>query len=148
MHLDALARSILNIIALHFSFLFFIIIIFKSSAYHCFFTIRHVSCCSTLFGLKFSLVFRDPRLNDEARAHLALILEKFPPSSAFSLASMRTRGEGMHGTVNEKLIGTFKGVEQEQTVKIDDQTGIFLLLRSEWSMIILSRHTCDNLYTS
>ena len=63
-------------------------------------------------------------MNDEARAHIKLIVEKFPPIVPYSLEAMRIRGENVHRTINEQLIGTFKGTEQEKTVKVDDGTGI------------------------
>lgn len=36
---------------------------------------------------------------------------------------MRERSENVHEKVNEKLIGTFKGTEQEKFVKVNDETG-------------------------
>jgi hypothetical protein len=48
--------------------------------------------------------------------------EHFPPSPDLKLDAMRLRGEAAHAKVNEKLIGTFTGIEQEKHVRIDDQT--------------------------
>jgi hypothetical protein len=46
--------------------------------------------------------FRDPRLNDEARAYSLFIYENFPAPKNFTLEAMRERSESVHVKVNEK----------------------------------------------
>jgi hypothetical protein len=36
---------------------------------------------------------------------------------------MREQNENMHAKINEKLIGTFQGTEEERKIKIDEITG-------------------------
>jgi hypothetical protein len=36
---------------------------------------------------------------------------------------MRERSENGHGKMNEKLVGTFKGIEEERYIKVDASTG-------------------------
>ena len=66
---------------------------------------------------------RDPRLNDEARKYALFILENFPPPKTVTIQAMRERSENVHGKINETLIGTFKGIEEERQMKIDENTG-------------------------
>jgi hypothetical protein len=49
--------------------------------------------------------------------------EHFPMVKAFTLEAMRARSENTHAKINENLIGTFQGIEEERTVKVDDETG-------------------------
>jgi hypothetical protein len=44
---------------------------------------------------------------------------------------MRERSENIHGKINEKLVGTFKGIEEERFIKVDANTGSILLRSSE-----------------
>jgi hypothetical protein len=46
-----------------------------------------------------------------------------PPPTDISVKSMRERAEVIHNKVNEKLIGTFKGKEEEKKVTINGNTG-------------------------
>jgi len=66
----------------------------------------------------------DPRLNDEARSFLTFVLQNFPPAKSFELQAMRQRSENLYQKANEKLIGTFKGTEEERKVKVDENTEI------------------------
>ena len=67
--------------------------------------------------------YRDSRLGEEARAHVSFIVQNFPTPKAFSVEAMRARSVDVHAKINEKLIGTFKGTEEERLVKISDDTG-------------------------
>jgi acetyl esterase/lipase len=67
--------------------------------------------------------FRDPRLGDEARHFVQFVSENFPQVKSFDANLMRQRNENMHAKINEKLIGTFKGTEEERKIKVDDTTG-------------------------
>ena len=53
------------------------------------------------------------------------IAEHFPPPKSFSLESMRERSENIHLKINEQLLGTFQGTQEERTVKVNDGTGRF-----------------------
>ncbi|CAF4060227.1 unnamed protein product, partial [Rotaria sp. Silwood1] len=66
----------------------------------------------------------DPRLSDEARTYTMFISENFPAPANLTLQTMRERSANVHVKVNEKLIGTFKGIEEEQKIKIDENTEI------------------------
>ena len=66
---------------------------------------------------------RDSRLSDEARTYIMHIAEHFPPPKSFSLALMRERSENIHVKINEQLLGTFQGTQEERTVKVNDGTG-------------------------
>lgn len=37
---------------------------------------------------------------------------------------MRERSETVHAKINEKLIGTFKGTQEERNIKVDENTGM------------------------
>ncbi len=52
-----------------------------------------------------------------------LLLQNFPPTKNLKLQVMRQQSEDLHQKANEKLIGTFKGIEEERKVKVDDNTG-------------------------
>ncbi|CAF4872131.1 unnamed protein product [Rotaria sp. Silwood1] len=67
---------------------------------------------------------KDPRLSDEARTYTMFISENFPAPANLTLQTMRERSANVHVKVNEKLIGTFKGIEEEQKIKIDENTEI------------------------
>jgi hypothetical protein len=67
--------------------------------------------------------FRDPRLGDEARRCVQFIFENFPQVKTFDAKPMRQRNENMHAKINENLIGTFQGTEEERKIKVDDNTG-------------------------
>ena len=62
-------------------------------------------------------------MNDEARAFALFVKHNFPASKDFSLQTMRERSENIHRKANEKLIGTFKGKEEERTLTVDENTG-------------------------
>jgi acetyl esterase/lipase len=47
----------------------------------------------------------------------------FPHPTSFTIEAIRNRAEGLHEKINEKLIGTFKGKEEEKEVKINGNTG-------------------------
>ena len=66
---------------------------------------------------------RDSRLSDEARTYIMHIAEHFPPPKSFSLELMRERSENIHVKINEQLLGTFQGTQEERTVKVSDGTG-------------------------
>ncbi len=68
-------------------------------------------------------LFRDPRLGDESRNHILYVLQNFQLPKDLELKLMREQSENMHAKINEKLIGTFHGREQERKIKIDDTTG-------------------------
>ncbi|CAF3276575.1 unnamed protein product, partial [Rotaria sp. Silwood2] len=61
---------------------------------------------------------------DEARTYATFILENFPAPKTFTLGGMRERSENVHEKVNEKFIGTFKGIEEERKIKIDENIEI------------------------
>ncbi len=69
------------------------------------------------------MFFRDSRLSDEARNHLQIVTQNFPPPKSFDLKAMRERSENVSAKINEKLIGTFKGTEEEKLIKVDENTG-------------------------
>lgn len=54
---------------------------------------------------------------------MAFVIQNFEVPKGFDLQAMRERSENIHAKGNEKLIGTFKGTEEERTLKIDDTTG-------------------------
>ena len=62
-------------------------------------------------------------MNDEARMYALFISENFPAPKNLTLQAMRERSENVHVKINEKLIGTFKGTEEERKVKVDENTG-------------------------
>jgi hypothetical protein len=62
-------------------------------------------------------------LNDEARAYTLFMSQNFPMSKEFSLQTMREGSENISLKANEKLIGTFKGIEEERKIKVDENTG-------------------------
>lgn len=62
-------------------------------------------------------------MNDEARAFSLFVKNNFPASKDFSLQTMRERSGNIHEKANEKLIGTFKGKEEERTLTVDENTG-------------------------
>jgi hypothetical protein len=47
----------------------------------------------------------------------------FPPPTDVTIKAMRERAEALHEKVNAKLIGTFKGKEEEKKVIINGNTG-------------------------
>ncbi|UJR31672.1 hypothetical protein I4U23_019153 [Adineta vaga] len=61
---------------------------------------------------------------DEARNYALFIAQNFPAPKNFTVQAMRERSENVHSKINEKLIGTFKGIEEERQIKIDDNTEI------------------------
>jgi hypothetical protein len=69
------------------------------------------------------LSFRDPRFNSESIAYTEFISHGFPHPTSFTIEGIRKRAEALHEKVNEKLIGTFKGKEEEKKVKINENTG-------------------------
>ena len=66
---------------------------------------------------------RDPRFNSESNAYTQFMRTGLPPPTDISVKSMRERAEVLHNKVNEKLIGTFKGKEEEKKVTINGNTG-------------------------
>ncbi len=68
-------------------------------------------------------LLRDPRLSDEARDHILFVLENFRLPKDLDLKLMREQNENMHAKINEKLIGTFQGTEEERKIKVDETTG-------------------------
>ncbi len=68
-------------------------------------------------------------MNDEARNYAMFIVQNFPPPKVFGLETMRQRSENVHAKGNEKLIGTFKGTEEERKIKIDETTGKIQILK-------------------
>ncbi|CAF3725595.1 unnamed protein product [Adineta steineri] len=70
------------------------------------------------------LLQMDPRLGDEARNYSLFISQNFPVPKPFTLQAMRERSENVNRKANEKLIGTFNGIEEERQIKIDDDTEI------------------------
>ncbi|CAF3664314.1 unnamed protein product [Rotaria sordida] len=70
----------------------------------------------------------DPRLGDEARAYTSFISQNFPAPKNLTLQAMRERSENVHAKVNEKLIGTFKGIEEERKIKIDENIDISITI--------------------
>jgi hypothetical protein len=67
--------------------------------------------------------FRDPRLGDESQNHILFVLENFRLPKDLDLKVMREQTESMHEKINEKLIGTFQGKEEERKIKVDKTTG-------------------------
>ncbi len=74
------------------------------------------------------MIFRDSRLGDEARNHILFVSQNFPAPKGFDLKATRERSENVSAKINEKLIGTFKGTEEERQVKIDETTGNISIL--------------------
>ena len=62
-------------------------------------------------------------MNDEARAYTLFMSQNFPKPEEFSLQVTRERAENISSKANQKLIGTFKGIEEERKVKVDVNTG-------------------------
>ncbi len=69
------------------------------------------------------MIFRDSRLGDEARNHILFVSQNFPAPKGFDLKAMRERSENVSAKINEKLIGTFQGTEEEKLIKMDENTG-------------------------
>ena len=63
---------------------------------------------------------------------------------------MRQRSNNVHAKVNEALIGTFKGIEQEKAVKINDQTGMIRYVEFDGPSLlqINPRDFCDCLHST
>jgi hypothetical protein len=72
------------------------------------------------------LSFRDPRFNSESIAYTEFIRNGFPQPTDLTIEAIRKRTQALHEKVNEKLIGTFKGKEEEKKVKIYGNTGKIL----------------------
>ncbi|CAF1140665.1 unnamed protein product [Rotaria magnacalcarata] len=94
-----------------------------------------LKCLDVIFWLLFYYHFqtqyskeylkcKDPRLCDEALAYAQFITENFPAPKNLTLEVMRQRSENVHAKINEKLIGTFKGTEEERKIKVDEDTEI------------------------
>ena len=66
---------------------------------------------------------RDPRLGEEARNYIMFVMKNFQVPPGLDLQVMRARSENIHAKVNESLIGTFNGTEEERQVKIHETTG-------------------------
>lgn len=85
---------------------------------------------------------RDPRFNDETTAYTRFLRTSFPPPSDITIKAIRERSEALHKKVNENLIGTFKGKEEEKTIRINSTTGrilitkIFIAIFNEWILVI------------
>ncbi len=47
----------------------------------------------------------------------------FPSPTAFTINAMRERAEALNKEINKKLIGSFKGKEEEKKVKINGNIG-------------------------
>ncbi|CAF1112729.1 unnamed protein product [Adineta steineri] len=63
---------------------------------------------------------RDPRINNEALAFLELSASGRISPRSFTFEKIRKGAEERHLKVNQELIGTFTGVEEEKIVKIDN----------------------------
>ncbi|CAF1420308.1 unnamed protein product, partial [Didymodactylos carnosus] len=59
---------------------------------------------------------KDPRMNDEAVAYTTIAQAN--PLSSSSVKNARARSEMMHSKINEKLLNTFKGTEEEKFIQI------------------------------
>jgi len=68
-------------------------------------------------------LFRDTRLGDEARNHVLFVFKNFEVPKGFDIKAMRERSENISAKINEKLIGTFQGTEEERKIKVDETTG-------------------------
>ncbi|CAF3664330.1 unnamed protein product [Rotaria sordida] len=67
---------------------------------------------------------RDPRFNNESEAYTQFLRTGFPPPFDITIQAMRDRAEALHKKINEKLIGKFKGKEEEKNVKINNNIEI------------------------
>ncbi|CAF4021441.1 unnamed protein product, partial [Adineta steineri] len=59
-------------------------------------------------------------MNNEARAYLEFLASATGAPSGFAIEKIRERTDGRHAKINQELIGTFTGVEEEKIVKIDN----------------------------
>ncbi len=59
---------------------------------------------------------------------MTFVVQNFPAPQGFELKAMRERSENIFMKVNEKLIGTFKGTEEERQIKVDENTGKIQIL--------------------
>jgi len=62
--------------------------------------------------------FRDPRFTDESLNFNIFLKNIFPLPVSDTIEAIRNRSETMHIKVNEKLTGTFDGIEEERKVSI------------------------------
>ncbi|CAF3666742.1 unnamed protein product, partial [Adineta steineri] len=60
----------------------------------------------------------DPRMNNEARAYLEFLASGILSPRSSAVEKMRERSEELHLKINQELIGTFTGVEEEKIVSI------------------------------
>jgi hypothetical protein len=76
--------------------------------------------------------------------------ENYKPLPNPEISVVRARSEGAHQALNQKLIGTFKGTEQERHVKLDDQTGNIQQINFifNYHSAVIHRNTNYYLYTS
>lgn len=63
-------------------------------------------------------------MSDESIAYLEFLQTGVPPRTSMSFQALRNHTDLIYAKANEKLIGSFKGVEHERIVKVDDQTNI------------------------
>ncbi len=68
-------------------------------------------------------ISRDSRFNSESEAYTQFLRTGFPPPTDVTIKAMRERAEALQKKINEKLIGSFKGKEEEKNVRIDGNTG-------------------------
>lgn len=66
--------------------------------------------------------YRDVRFSKESNAYSKFLRFDFPPPNDFTIDSVRQRSELLHEKINEKLIGTFKGHQEERQILLTDTT--------------------------
>ncbi|CAF3657157.1 unnamed protein product [Adineta steineri] len=90
-------------------------------------------------------------MNNEARAYLEFLASGILSPRSSAVEKMRERSEELHLKINQELIGTFTGVEEEKIVKIDNAgadkaTKIGVAGESSGAMIAASLcHTLTNI---
>ncbi|CAF1112692.1 unnamed protein product [Adineta steineri] len=90
-------------------------------------------------------------MNNEARAYLEFLASGILSPRSSAVEKMRERSEELHLKINQELIGTFTGVEEEKIVKIDNAgadkaTKIGVAGESSGAMIAASLcHTLNNI---
>ena len=62
-------------------------------------------------------------MNDEARTYVLFQSQNFPMTKDMKLRTIREQCVNICLKANEKLIGTFKGIEEERKIKVDENTG-------------------------